>query len=185
MDRSQEQIIFDCLGRLLRAADEDQKLAKSLLDQLQNQLNQYEYKQNKFRDEVGIKLASTLNESTFDIVESFKSVKKNAINAAAEYEKAGKRAAWRMTWAGIGLILLSAIIFYGFLFLYLPSPQKIEALIDEQNTLQNNIDTLKSNGALMRFSYCGPKRRGCAKFDKASSAETFGTDSSYLILDGY
>lgn len=191
MERETEQIIFDCIGRLLRQANENQLSADGLIKKLESNITDYSLKHNNFQKEIKTSITQTLESSVSNqlakIVREFESAKEKAELAAIEYEKSSKKASWRMTWVGILLILSGAIGAYGFLFFYVPSPAYVNSLRTEVGELQANIKFLKKAGAHVVFTQCpleDGSKRGCVRVDRFNH-ETFKdkNGNEYRIID--
>lgn len=190
MERETEQIIFDCIGRLLRQANGNQQAVNSLIEKLDNNVTEYSAKHNFFQKEIKNSITKTLEDSVSNqldkIIKEFEAAKEKAEIAANLYEESSKKASWRMTWRGVLLILLSAVITYTFLYFYVPSPREINRLIEQRDVLQNDIEQLKKSGALTKLSTCD--NRTCVRLDYKSykNQRTWGNNGEvYMILDGY
>lgn len=185
----ERQHIFDCLGRLLATADRDQESIQALINELRQQIDNYDSQQRRFKEDIqGViyrSVNSSIKNSSKHVEDGFRDVERLAQLAAEKYENYSRWAIWKVMLSGaLFFTVLSAMVF-AFFFYYLPTPNKISALKEKQRAYVEHIKYLESEGALAKIDKCNG--RLCVRINKQEISNKFKGNSggAYLIIDGY
>ncbi|MCO7226637.1 hypothetical protein [Pleionea sp. CnH1-48] len=182
------QMIFDCLGRLLKVADRDQSTATELLKKLDFQVREYELNQQRCQKAIEQTIYSTINTSIQNEVNqisaSFNDAQKQADAAAKRYEKSSNWAIWKVAVTGVLIAIITLSVFVAAVYMVVPSYEEITARISKMNELDSAIRDLESRGALAKTSYCGQESRFCVRVD--GKLDFYGDEKEkYMIIHGY
>jgi hypothetical protein len=157
------------LGLLLEAAQSHQDLADESLKRLQTHTKGLDA---VVRDEVRRTVIAELSE----LVEH--------CDKATQGLKELRRAVQvRTVWCGAVLGASPTLAIALLVWWWLPAPERIAALRAQQQQLSDNLAQLGRNGARIDLRDCGSPPRLCVRVDR--HAQAFGTQSDYLIVQGY
>jgi hypothetical protein len=117
------------------------------------------------------------------MVAELSAVVEQAARASHALKMLERAAQLRAVWVSALLIALPAAIGAAAVWWWLPTPHQIAALQSQRQQLSATIASLTLSGGRIDLRHCGDAARLCVRVDR--HAPSFGTQSDYLIVQGY
>jgi hypothetical protein len=157
------------IGLLMEAAQAQQALAESVLEQLKGLMGTLD---DVVRDQIRRAL-----------VEELQVLGIESQRAAESLRRLGRAANARMALWSVGLTLLCTAIPMCGQWWLIPSQHEIQALRLERNALAASVASLEGRGGRIDLRRCGGTDRLCVRVDRKAPA--YGDAGDYLVVKGY
>jgi hypothetical protein len=157
------------LGLLMEAAQAQQTLAVSTLDQL--------------REHTAGLDAIVREEIRATILEEMQSLADDSRRAAEALRGLQRAANLRLLASGTAMLALSALVPFAISWWWLPSRAEIAALGAARDQLTANIARLAQQGGRVELRHCGAAQRLCVRVDR--SAPPYGEAADFRVVKGY